>query len=60
MQVPKPHLSREVLRLWIREVVTLVDLGGHGLTELVTLVEFLGLASHPRRPADMPPQHAAN
>ena len=45
----EPHLGREVLRLWIREVVALIDIDGHGLAKLVTLVELLGLAPDPRR-----------
>ena len=49
VQVPQPHLGRQVLGLRVCEVVALVDFDGHGLTELVALVELLGLAPHPRR-----------
>ena len=48
VQVPKPHLGREVLRLRIRKVVALIDLDGHGLAKLMALIELLGLAPDPR------------
>ena len=54
VQMTKPNLGREVLRLWIRKVVALVDLDGLGLAKLVALlsssdlrrthVDFLGAA----------------
>ena len=47
VQVTKPHLGREVLRLRVCEVVALVDLDRVGLTQLVALVELLGLAPDP-------------
>ena len=47
VQVPHPHLGRQILGLRICEVIALVDLDRDGLTQLMAFVELLGLASHP-------------
>ena len=49
VQVAKPHLGREVLRLRVRKIVALVNLDGQGLAQLMALIELLGLAPDPRR-----------
>ena len=49
VQVTKPYLGREVLRLRIRKVVALINLDGHGFAKLMALIELLGLAPDPRR-----------